>query len=313
MYIPDFIKSEYEQRRQKNQAALEKRIQAVRKKTVQIDEIENQKLHLAYDLSSFAFSAATDEYQNEKANVEEKLNELTDLEKQILRDNGFSPDYLDIKYVCNACHDTGYNIKDGSMCTCLKNRIMQYNYASSNLNNGECFENYNLNIFKDEKQRHRMSKVYDFALNYAQSLPSPTPLNVLLLGSTGLGKSFTLNCIAHKAVDMGLNVIKITAYNMFDSILEAVKGERPMPDYLSCDLLAIDDLGTEPLLKNITTEKLFHIINEREARNKPIVIASNLSKTDILQRYDERIGSRLLTPKYNTVISLYGDDIRLLQ
>ena len=103
----------------------------------------------------------------------------------------------------------------------------------------------------------------------------------------------------------------VTAYNLIDSVLRSMKSSEPTPDYASYDFLAIDDLGSEPMIKNITIERLFAIINERESLNKPTAIATNLSLSDLAVRYEERIFSRLVSKKYSKFIVLDGDDIRL--
>ena len=312
MHIPTKVKEEYAAKRRKNELLHERRVAEIYERIPEISDVDSKKLDLAFELGMKAYTASGEDYESEFSNTKAELAKLDDLKSTLLTAHGYPTDYLEPVYDCHMCMDKGFLPSDGSMCACLLNSIISYNYASSDIDNGECFENFDLSVFHNEKQRRMMSKMYDFSLNYANTLPHPEPLNLIILGSTGLGKTYLLNCIAKRAIVNGLNVIKITSYNMFDSILKSIRSDADMPDYISCDLLAIDDLGSEPFINNITVEKLFLIINEREAQRKPTVIASNLSKDDLQNRYDERIVSRLLTPKYNTVVLLRGDDVRLL-
>ena len=312
MRVPQVIKDEYNKRRRENEAEISRRHEELKIKVPEIADIESEQKMLAFDLGKTAFGGSDNAYKHEAERVRARISDLETLKLKLMRANGFPEDYFDIHYTCSECKDSGYvDSHGGKMCSCLKARILEYQYASSGIKEDECFEKFDLGVYRDEKQRDYMRKTRDFALNYADRLPNVRPQNLLLLGATGLGKTFLLNCIAKRAMENGLYVVKITAYNMFESILSSIRTGSEAPNYISCDLLAIDDLGTEPLLNNITTENLFNIINEREVLEKPMVIASNLSKATLFKHYDERVGSRLLSPKYNSVITLKGDDIRL--
>lgn len=313
MHIPDEIKREYSEKRQRTENAQKKRREQINAVAPEIGQIESMQLSLAYELSAHAFSI-TDKraYDAECSKVRERIAELDAQKITILTSLGYPKDYLDMHYECPICKDTGtIGTAPKKLCSCIKKRIMQYRYASSNLENGEYFSNFNLNIFKNERQRKNMQNLLEFSKQYSEALPHPEPINLVLMGMTGLGKSFTLNCIAHRGIERGIDVIKITAYNLISSILTAMKNGDQLPDFISCDFLVIDDLGTEAMVKNVTVEHIFSIINEREALSKPTAVATNLSPDDIMQRYGERIFSRLISRRYSKVIMLSGDDVRL--
>ena len=311
MIVPEAVKAEYRKRQARAQQLLEERFEHVRSKTDEIDSIEMEKRRIMFEHGQKAFTLDEQAYEADRQSAVEKRDFLNRKKAYILSKLGLPEDYLTIKYTCEACKDTGF-LEDGKRCSCMRELLMRYYFDNSLLDESQTFEKYDLNVFKDEKQRNRMKKLYDLALHYADSLPDAEPVNMILLGSTGLGKSFTLNCIAHRAAVRGLDVVRVTAYGMFDRILKAIRNDMDMPDFLSCDLLAIDDLGTEPMMRNITTEQLFSVINEREARRKATIIASNLSPTDLFERYGERVASRLLSQEFGTVVTLYGNDVRLM-
>ena len=132
-----------------------------------------------------------------------------------------------------------------------------------------------------------------------------------MVGGTGTGKTFLLECMASDLINRGFNVMFTTAFALND---ECRKYHFSLPskvnEFMDCDVLIIDDLGTEPLLKNITIEYLFNIINLRQKRYKPTLISTNLSLDDILNRYDDRIFSRLSNKITSLTISFNGIDMR---
>lgn len=311
MLIPDELKIEFDRKRRASEDEQQRRKEEVYAKIPEIEDIDSKMRMTAFSLGELAFNKDISmETAREKVDVE--LKRLKEQKEALLLSHGLPADYLEIHYSCPVCHDTGYiDVSRTVMCKCLKSRMLEFRYATSNIENGEYFSTFDLSVFKDEKSKRVMSKLYDYAINYANTLPAPTPINLILSGPTGIGKSFVLNCIAHRALERGLNVHKVTAYNLIDSVLRSMKSSEPTPDYASYDFLAIDDLGSEPMIKNITIERLFAIINERESLNKPTAIATNLSLSDLAVRYEERIFSRLVSKKYSKFIVLDGDDIRL--
>ena len=144
--------------------------------------------------------------------------------------------------------------------------------------------------------------------------------NILLYGDTGTGKTFLTNCIARELLNSTHSVIYLTAIELFDKLskkdFNKDYGKTDTYDefdaeYLTeCDLLIIDDLGTE-MCNSYTASKLFYIINERLLRKKSVIISTNLSLRDIMDTYSERVFSRI-TSAYR-FIKLFGDDIRVLK
>ena len=310
MIIPETVKAKLRDRREENERRLSERYDRLRRLTPEIDDIEMKKRMVMFEHGQKAFSLSETEYEADKQRAIRERDALDARKAEILRELGFPADFLELHYTCDKCKDSG-TLTDGTRCSCLRELILDYCYENALIDKHQTFETFDLSVFRDEKQRRLMSKVHDYVLAYAEALPHPEPIDLMLIGSTGLGKSFILNCIAHRAFEMGLDAVKITSYSMIESIMKSFRNDWDLPDYVSCDLLAIDDLGTEAMVKNVTVERIFAIINERQTRNKPTIIATNLSKTDLFERYGERVASRLLSPRYGSLINLSGDDVRL--
>ena len=137
--------------------------------------------------------------------------------------------------------------------------------------------------------------------------------NLFLYGDTGVGKTFLSNCIAKELIDRAFSVIYFTAYDFFDTLAKSKFEKDDTAEMMSehifdCDLLIIDDLGTE-LPNSFTVSQLFLCLNERLLRRKSTVISTNLSLESIVDIYSERTFSRI-TSNY-TMLKLTGDDIRI--
>ena len=206
-------------------------------------------------------------------------------------------------YECSICNDTG--VVNGKMCNCLKTEL------NKRLN--EQNKQYKLATFKDCSKdiSPNLHSAYEKAKLWCDKFPNSHILNITFSGSTGTGKTFLLECMASDLIEKGFNVIFVTAFLLNE---ECRKYHFSLPskvnEYMDCDVLIIDDLGCEPLLKNITIEYLFNIINLRQKRYKPTLISTNLSSNDILDRYDERIYSRLFNKNLSLNIAFNGIDMR---
>ena len=157
-----------------------------------------------------------------------------------------------------------------------------------------------------------MQSAKRLAEDYADSLPDTKVKNLIFIGMAGLGKSFLLNCIAERVLSRTLEVKKITAYNLSEQLLEGIRrGADAAQGFIKVPLLLIDDLGTEPLINNITLEYFFSILNERRNSQLHTVAATNLSLEKLQTRYGERIFSRLVSADASLIINLTGENLRL--
>lgn len=246
--------------------------------------------------------------------------------RQLLTKYGYPENYLEPTYYCSICKDQGkiYDEESGTRdCECyieeylkIANEIdgfIGYELAS--------FENSDFNVFSKEiipaigiSQKNYMENIYSLAKKYCEEFPdnSSTTKNLFLYGGSGLGKTFLLNCIKNELIKKKCNVKYLTAYNWFQKAKDSYFGNN-IEEYnsiLDCDLIILDDLGTEPQQNNINIPQLFNIINERQNMGKHFIISTNLTLTEFAAQYTERIMSRLNDRRYTTILKLFGNDIR---
>lgn len=246
--------------------------------------------------------------------------------RQLLKEHGFPEDYLDPVYTCPDCRDTGWIGR--KHCHCFERELISLFYTQSNLARilrEENFETFDLNCYRtdliDEKSGKSSREIMTAALNtcrrFARDYGSPEQKRYLMLtGQTGLGKTFLTHCIAKALIDKGYSVIYYSAGELFDQLAKDRFGrvkeeerEEYGQDLLSvCDLLIIDDLGTE-LTNSFVGTEFFQLLNTRIMRGKGIVLSTNLSAQEIGRTYSDRISSRIM--EHFILIRAYGEDIRI--
>lgn len=287
-------------------------------------DIENQVI-------SISMEAAVNRIQRHSSNPNtddyaQQLKQLQDKKLKLLTSIGKPADYLDEIYQCQLCHDSGYI--NQHKCSCFTKKAIDLVYRDSNLKNITADENFNTfsyDWYDDSeaqtdpktgltpyKNMHKVITVcHDFIKNFDLEFS-----NLLFYGTTGVGKTFLTNCIAKSLLDSSHSVIYLTAIELFQRFEQHDFHKKAADDYLDshyildCDLLIIDDLGTE-LGNTYTNSKLFYIINERILRRKSVIISTNLTLSEIRDNYSERIMSRL-SSSYK-IFKLYGKDIRVLK
>ena len=261
-------------------------------------------------------------------NAEEYIAQLSQINlsiqesiKRLLTQNGYPEDYLEIPYTCKKCNDTGFS--GGYVCECrkalLKETAMQ-ELASVSASAKCTFENFDVSYYPlpvDQNlgvsPQNRMKSVAEYCRCYAEDFDSESE-SLYLHGATGLGKTHLSLAIANVVTEKGYNVIYDSAQNIFTS-LEREKfsysgnGEREK-ELLDCDLLIIDDLGSE-FATSFTTSALYNIINTRINRSKPVIISTNLTETELEDKYTQRVTSRIIG-NYVSLLFL-GKDIRQLK
>lgn len=230
---------------------------------------------------------------------------------------GYAPDYLDLKFDCDKCNDVGYI--DGEICTCYKNELAKARYKEAGLDKiieKQTFESFDLSYYPDEYYED-MRKAYESAKRYASNFNSEKMNNMLYMGKTGLGKTHLSTAIAKVVMDNGFDCVYETAQNIFTDIeydrynrTDRYSDDFTSSKYYECDLLIIDDLGTE-VENKYNVAALYGLINTRLLNEKSTIINTNLSVNQLLERYEDRITSRLLG-EYK-VFLFQGKDIRSLK
>ncbi len=237
----------------------------------------------------------------------------------ILEANDLDENLLESTPFCPHCSGSGY--VGAAMCECLRElcRQEQKKELSSLLGGKEHFDLFRLDYYPDEPDgqlgvspRQLMENTYQHCRRYAKNFSRKSP-SLLFTGDPGLGKTFLSACIARSVADSGYSVVYDTVGKLF-SDFEAVKFGGDHSDltrkYLECDLLIIDDLGTE-MTTQFTQSVLYQVINSRMMEEKPVIISTNLGTDAISHRYAGPIASRLLGT-YQLCLFL-GRDIRQLR
>lgn len=315
-YINEIL-SEYERLQEIAKSNQKKRQEEIYKRFPRIRAIDEEIKNAGFNIASSIFKGI-----NIESYIEEQKKFITDLrieKAEILAANNFPVDYLDIKYKCPKCKDTGYILNE--KCSCFRQKLIDKFYQQSNLKEilkRENFDNFQINYYSnvvDKEQglspRKNMEKIVKYCINFYMDFDNFNE-SLLFTGSSGLGKTFLSNCIAKELLDRGKVVIYQTASNLIE-IMRTLKfdehGDKDQLDeILNCDLLIIDDLGTEPNTAYSHSE-LFNIINTRILAYRKMIISTNLSIGDIHNYYPERITSRIYG--HFKIFEFFGDDIRI--
>lgn len=239
----------------------------------------------------------------DSSTLQTKYKQLTSQRKEMLDRFHLSESDLVPKYSCSKCNDTGYIFN--TTCDCLKEEMRKLMVAQSDIIHADfTFKN------STETDKHNLS-VYRNAQKACDENK-----NILLVGDTGNGKTYLLTCCANYAINKGKTVMFVTAYNLNNTFLQCHLGSLETKQIIlqnlsDVDVLAIDDLGTESVYKNVTAEYLYSVINDRLSRGKQTFVSTNLELTELREKYDERIFSRLLDKSTTFVAQLTGKDKRV--
>lgn len=254
--------------------------------------------------------------------LKEELALLRSSKKQLLKSGGFPEDYLEPIYDCKDCQDTGYI--DNKKCHCFKKAVIGILYEQSNLEQilkKENFSTFSLDYYSDnyiDNKSGRSSKqtIQDALLvchHFADCFGTEFQ-NLFLYGDVGVGKTFLTNCIAKELMDKEFSVLYFSSSKFFSILAKNTFDKKDidaqnMYEYIfNCDLLIIDDLGTE-FTNTFVASQFFTCINERLLSRKSTIISTNLSLDTLADLYTERSFSRI-TSNY-TMLKLIGDDIRI--
>ena len=234
-------------------------------------------------------------YGEDFSNEQAKLVEISLKQEFCLRQLGLNSTDLYPNYECKDCNDTGY--KMGYMCDCLKKEINKELLAYSGFT-------HRLASFEDNQYNPPVSDLLKKWCNTKSN-----KINILISGNTGTGKTFLTECVANELIKKNKLLLFTTAFNMNNTLLNYhisfdSTREQIIKPYLESQVLIIDDLGTEPMIKNVTCEYLYLILNERMLNNLPTIITTNLDINDILAHYGERVFSRISNKKISLLINL---------
>ena len=308
------ILREYDEKQLRAAARAKERRAKIEEELPRLKEIEKE-------CAALHVKSVSSKLKGTPVDTAERLERLYDEKRALLSGSGYSEDDLLPVYECPLCRDTGFT--EEGLCRCFKAKITEVLYDSSNIKEilkRENFGTFSFEYYSDEPASKRSSlsekdlakRAYNTAKNFAANFEG-TSENLLISGGCGTGKTFLSNCIAKEIIEQGYFVVYLSAARLFEILSDSAfnrgsSSSGPAGHIYECDLLIIDDLGTE-LSNSFTSAALFECINERLSGRKHTIISTNLSAKQLKETYSERIFSRI-TNRY-TMIKLLGSDIRV--
>jgi DNA replication protein DnaC len=308
----DEIMHEYEERRYLHRQEQEERVQSVYESVPGYKELDEETAIASADFGRRMLSGE----KLDRSVLKEQLAEISRQKQILLREAGYSPDFLDMGYTCPDCKDTGYI--GNEKCHCFKQKIIDTLYDRSNLRTLTKAANFRLMTDKyyqgEDLQKFIGARktAEDFVNNFGIDYQ-----NLFIYGTVGTGKTFMSICIANELLKKGHSVIYFSSPNLFNMLADYTFDYNAKPelkaiydDLYGCELLIIDDLGTERT-NNFVLSELLACINERDTRKKSTIINSNCHLEQLRNNYSDRIFSRI-TSNYR-LLKLQGQDIRKIK
>ncbi len=274
-------------------------------KAPQLKEIDNQINELGFVGMKNILNKTKSDFDFNKS-----MNELIKKRAKLIKENKINPDYNKPCYECSVCNDTGYDNKN-ELCECFTRKLTEIKYKNSQLGKmleDASFENFKLSYYDD---KDTMSQAKKEAKEFCERFDDIN-YNLFFYGQTGLGKTFLSSIIAKNLLDKGKTVLYERATKMFslydDYKFKDYTLKEDVEKLYTCDLLVIDDLGSEFLTKN-GVAFLFDLVNERLINNKKIIINTNLDISQFSESYTVRLTSRIY--ENFKIFGFKGEDIRI--
>lgn len=286
----------------KSKSLYEKQKAEMLDKEPRLKEIELQFMQLGSLLGVTALSGNAERL----AALQSKFNALVK-EQEVLKKKVGLKEY---EPICAACSDTGY--VGANLCKCVLKRAKELSFAGLSTQmpiNQSSFENFSLDYYSDEN-KIAMKKIFEYLKRYANTI-SPDSESLLFFGDTGLGKTHLSLAIAAAALEKGMGVVYSPAQNLIQKLEKehfSYNSDTPiLDDVLECDLLILDDLGTE-FSTSYSQSLIYNIINTRILTSKPTIISTNLMLEELAEKYNDRVASRIIG--CYVIKKFCGNDVR---
>ncbi len=314
--------SDLEAQRARNMDEEQRRRDEACEKSPEIAELLQKRQQLFFGGMRRAFAAPA-QAKDISESMRKEMEEINAGLRKALAACKLPEDYLQPVYRCPICKDTGYVGEPvHEPCICLKRAVLNKLYENEGLQGleNENFERFNEELFPDTpiegvrgNQRAFIRRCRKFCEDYADEFEANTGKGLFMFGASGLGKTFLMNCVAQRVLERGFSVVVISAYKLMETMRKyqfSGEGIEQVQDMMTCDLLAIDDLGSEPMFREVTTSALYHIVSERCNANRSIIVTSNCDVEQLYEKYGDRIAARLTNPSRVNVIQFMGVDVR---
>lgn len=308
------VREVFEEKRNAAEAKAAAERNALHAKYPELAVIDKQLSDTALDIFAAAMEPDAD-VEAKVAEIREKNAFLLDRRRAIMEDNGIPETDGEPKYDCPICSDRGYT--GSKMCDCLRRALIDETFRTSGIGElikTQSFETFSTEYYKDDRAALEAAELsLVLCRQFADGFSAGSGENILMIGATGLGKTHLSTSVAKAVIERGFDVVYETAQNIFRDFEKQQFGKRDpeaedlTSKYFDCDLLIIDDLGTE-LKSSFTVSCLYNMINTRLNRKASMIVNTNLTQKELRERYEDRITSRLFG-EFSTLL-LKGKDIR---
>lgn len=305
----------YEDRRRRQQDALLERMEEIYAKCPAYKELEDAIKDTFADRSIALIHGDETKAQL----LKRREDDLIEQKQLVLSFGGFPEGYDKLRYDCELCKDTGF--VNGKRCSCYRQLMTRLLYETSEIKElleKENFDTFSFEYFDKEtidpntgRSAYEIMKYnYDIAKEFVTPFV-PGKSNLLFIGAAGTGKTFLSNCIAREVIAEGHSVVYLSAATLFDRLAQMTFGKSGESEekavIMDCDLLIIDDLGTE-FNNSFVSSQLFYCINERKLKNRSTIISTNLDLEKLKENYSERVSSRFI--ENYRICRFFNTDIR---
>ncbi|MCY6353695.1 ATP-binding protein [Clostridium sp. ZS2-4] len=306
----------YDNIRTYEEKALKNRRKEIYDKFPLLSELDKKINTLCVQLATSSFKSIENREEFLK-NLKEQITDLRIQKSEFLVSHGYDMDYLNLQYRCKKCKDTGFI--GTTRCACYKPKLVKLYYKDSELSQllkNNNFNNFKYNYYSSNRTndnmkspRKNIEEIVKISMYFIETF-SHSKDNLLFYGNSGTGKTFLTNCIAKELLDRGYLVIYKTAEELIKNLREIrLENNQDLEGLLvDCDLLVIDDLGTEQI-NNFSKTELFNLLNTKLLKGKKMIISTNYTIEGLSKTYSERITSRLFGNF--TLCKFYGEDIRV--
>lgn len=327
--IIDDLKREYQYKRIRASRSLDERQRCLYEKYPELEKIDKDIFNAGLKYNRMILNAK--EHQGALESLKENIEIQKAKKMKILEKNNYSPDYLELKYDCQKCKDTGFNIETFERCSCFTQKMIELVYEGSNLmaTKTENFSAFNENLYSENvnlkkygisaSPRDNIISIKNRCEYFIENFSISDTRNLFFSGSAGTGKTFMANCIAYELLNKGVTVLYQTSPMLFGTIGKYksssfgndTNDEKTYRNIFEVELLIIDDLGTESQ-SHARYAELLSILNTRQLNNlsRPCktIISTNLGPRQILEYYTERVASRIVG-NFDK-LQFAGDDLR---
>lgn len=299
-----------DRRKEKANMEAQARFDEISEKIPALEDIQRELSQIGLSISRVYFASS-----DMKADIEKLMHKSLKLQedkRRLLRENGYDEDALAVKFTCDACKDTGFI--GSRRCKCHKELLksIERSDLAKIAPIEDCtFDSFETKYYPDVPRAERIKAN---CVKYATQFTTKSK-NIIFYGGTGLGKTHLSLAIANAVINRGYSVVYGTAQNLLNDLQNENFGRYDNIRYyekavMNCDLLIIDDLGTE-FKNSYTTAELYNIINSRILSRLPTIISTNFTQNELEDKYDQRITSRIVG-EYSP-LTLMGNDIRYIK